>query len=220
MKIRAVVFDLDGTLLDTLEDIAASVNDVLRKQGFPTHPVGDYRYFIGDGPSMLIRRALPAGERTDKMIAECIASFKEAYLKNWNGATKPYYGVVETITELGKYPIKLAVLSNKPDSFTKICVDEFLGGPKFHAVLGVRDGIPPKPDPTGAKWVANQLQIKFEHILYVGDSGVDMKTAVNAGMIPIGVLWGFRTREELIKNGAKTVISKPREILAIIQASY
>ena len=213
MPDKAVVFDLDGTLLDTLEDIATSMNNVLHNQGFPIHHAEAYRNFIGNGAVMLIKRSLPAGERTDKMVSECTASFKEEYLRNWNKTTKPYPGIVEALDQLVGKKIKLAILSNKPDSFTKICVDEFLGGHKFHIVLGQRDGVPPKPDPTGAKLVADHLGIKPEHILYIGDSGVDMKTATYAGMYPIGVLWGFRPKEELIRNGAKAVISRPQELV-------
>ena len=217
LKIEGVVFDLDGTLLDTHEDLAGAVNQVLQKQGFPTHPIEAYRYFIGDGPTLLIRRALPAGERTETKIAECIASFKEAYLENWNRTTKPFDGVVEVISKLVEVSVKLAVLSNKPDNFTKICVDHFFEGSLFQAVLGTGDRTPPKPDPTGAKWVAERLQLEPQHILYIGDSGVDMKTALNAGMLPVGVLWGFRSREELITCGAKLVISKPDEILSLVR---
>jgi len=216
MNNKAVVFDLDGTLLDTLEDIAESMNNVLQKRGFPIHPLGAYRNFIGDGARMLINRSLPAGERIEKIIAECSASFKEEYLRNWNKTTKPYDGIVKTLDELVKNKLKLAVLSNKPDIFTKMCVNEFLDSHKFQVVLGQRDDIPPKPDPTGAKLIADHLRIEPGHILYIGDSGVDMKTAIYAGMVPIGVLWGFRPKEELIKNGAKAVISSPQEIITHI----
>ncbi|MCL0061042.1 HAD family hydrolase [Dehalococcoidia bacterium] len=216
MRFEAVVFDLDGTLLDTLEDIADSANAVLAKRHFPTHNVEDYRYFVGDGLPTLLSRILPQESRNDNIIKECVQRFREEYGRNWNVKTKPYDGVAEMLDALAVRHLKMAVLSNKPDDFTKKCVVELLPKWTFEIVLGLHSGIPPKPDPTGAHQVADYLSIPPSQILYVGDSAIDMKTAIAAGMYPLGVLWGFRSREELEDNGARTLIERPQEILALL----
>ncbi|MBT9149171.1 MAG: HAD family hydrolase [Dehalococcoidia bacterium] len=216
MYFKAVVFDLDGTLLDTLEDIAHSANTVLARRGFPTHSLDDYRYFVGEGVTTLITRVLPDEKRNDDTIAECVRAFREEYGRNWNVKTTPYDGVPQMLDELASRHLKLAVLSNKPDDFTKKCVTELLPDWTFEIVLGLHSGIPPKPDPTGASQVAEYLSVPPSRILYVGDSGIDMKTAIAAGMFPLGVLWGFRSQEELQDNGAQALISRPQEILAVL----
>jgi phosphoglycolate phosphatase len=220
MNKKAVVFDLDGTLLYTLEDIAFSMNRVLEKKGFHVHPTHAFRHFIGDGSAMMVRRSLPESERTDSMIAGCMELFKKEYLNNWSRTTHPYEGIVETLDRLAKKNVKLAVLSNKPKQFTKLCVDRFLDNNKFQMVVGQCDGIPPKPDPKGAKLIAERLNVEPDRFLYVGDSGVDMKTAQCAGMVPVGVLWGFRDREELIQSGARAVVSRPPEIISLVQGIH
>ena len=216
MHFKAIVFDLDGTLLDTLEDIANSANTVLARHGFPTHNLDDYRNFVGDGVTTLITRVLPGEKRHDDTIAECVRAFREEYSRNWNVKTTPYDGVAEMLDELAARHLKLAVLSNKPDDFTKKCVIELLPDWTFEIVLGLHSGIPPKPDPTGARQIAEHLSVPPSRILYVGDSGVDMKTAIAAGMFPVGVLWGFRSREELQDNGAQALIQRPQDILAVL----
>ena len=216
MRFQAVVFDLDGTLLDTLEDIADSGNAVLAKRHFPTHKVADYRYFVGDGLPTLLTRILPQESRNDDIIKECVEEFREEYGRSWTVKTKPYDGVPEMLDALTALPLKMAVLSNKPDDFTRKCVVEFLPKWTFEIVLGLHSGIPHKPDPTGARRVAEHLSIPPSQILYVGDSSIDMKTATATGMYPLGVLWGFRSRKELEDNGARAVIERPQEILAML----
>ena len=216
MRFEAVVFDLDGTLLDTLEDIADSANTLLARHHFPTHSVEDYRYFVGDGVPTLVTRILPPEGRNDDIIKECVQEFRQEYGRNWKVKTKPYDGVAEMLDALSVRHLKMAVLSNKPDDFTRKCVVEFLPRWTFEIVLGLHSGIPPKPDPTGAHRVAEYLSIPPSQILYVGDSAIDMKTAIAAGMYPLGVLWGFRSREELEDNGARALIERPQEILALL----
>ncbi|MDL2123129.1 MAG: HAD family hydrolase [Deltaproteobacteria bacterium] len=216
MEFKAVIFDLDGTLLNSLEDIAGSANKILATHCFPTHKPDDYKIFVGSGISELMTRALPEKERDPDTVDDYVKEYREEYARNWNARTKPYAGIAAMLDELVSRKIKLAVLSNKLHAFTKQCVNELLPRWKFNIVMGLQNDIPPKPDPASALQIAKQLNIDPPHILYVGDSDIDMKTAVAAYMHPVGVLWGFRTKEELQKNGAKTLIEKPQELLALI----
>jgi phosphoglycolate phosphatase len=215
---RAVIFDLDGTLLDTLEDIGRSANQVLEELGFPAHPFGAYRQFIGEGIGTLFARALPqvVADNDPALIARCVAGFREAYGQGWNVATRPYPGIPELLDELANRSVRLAVLSNKPDAFVRQCVDEYLAQWPFRSVHGDRDGVPRKPDPAGALHAAGTLEVLPAEILYLGDSSVDMTTACRAGMVPIGAGWGFRTAEELHSSGAVTVINHPLDLLAFL----
>jgi len=213
----AVLFDLDGTLLDTLEDIADAANRVLARNHYPTHPVVAYRYFVGEGARTLVRRVLPEKARSDDAIDRLYEEFRGEYTRNWNVKTRPYDGVPEMLDGLVESGLKIAVLSNKPDDFTRMCVAELLTAWTFDAVLGHHDGIPPKPDPTGARQIAVELGVKPARILYAGDSSIDMATAVAAGMFPVGVLWGFRPREELEASGARAIIENPGQLLALVR---
>jgi len=217
MNYKAVIFDLDGTLLNSLEDIADSANSLLSNHDLPTHKPDDYKIFVGSGISELMSRALPEKEKDPDTIDDYVKEFREEYARNWNVKTEPYAGIAAMLDELVSRKIKIAVLSNKLHAFTKQCVDELLPRWKFNIVMGLQNDIPPKPDPTSALQIAKQLNIDPLHILYVGDSDIDMKTALAACMHPVGVLWGFRTKKELQKNGAKTLIEKPQELLDLIE---
>ena len=216
MKYKGVIFDLDGTLLDTLEDLTDSVNRVLAARGFPTHTVDEYRYFIGDGTAMLITRALPEEERTVETVRSCLHAYFEDYGHNWNVKTRPYDGIPEMLDALTERGLKVAVLSNKQHEFTKRCVAHFLPNWTFEVVLGQRDEGTRKPDPAGALEVAERLNIPPGGVLYVGDSAIDMKTAIAAGMFPVGVCWGFRPVEELQDGGAQALIERPLDILNLL----
>jgi phosphoglycolate phosphatase len=216
MPYKAILFDLDGTLLDTLKDIGASVNRVLEGKGFPTHELDTYRYFVGDGSVVLINRALPKEKRNDDVIRTCLTEFLEDYGRNLNVKTKPYEGIPEMLDALNDRGLKMAVLSNKPHELTKQCVTELLSNWNFDVVIGQRNGAPPKPDPAGALEVAKRLNIPPADFLYIGDSGVDMKTAVASGMFPVGVLWGFRSMGELKDNGSLALVDRPSEILSLL----
>ena len=218
MRVKAVLFDLDGTLLDTLEDIANSVNSALLRYGLPTHSVDAYRYFIGEGVTTLVSRALPDENRDSDIIAKCVKGFRQEYSRNWNVNTRPYEGVPELLDALAAKHIKMAVLSNKPDDFTKQCVSELLPNHSFEMILGQRDAIPIKPAPVGALQIADRLGITPSRFLYLGDSAIDMKTAVRAGMFPVGALWGFRPLEELQEHGAQAVIERPVDLLGLLDA--
>lgn len=220
MRFQAVVFDLDGTLLNTLEDIAHSTNSALVKYGFPPHGIDEYRYLVGEGLTMLISRALPAENQNDDIVSDCVKAFNENYSRNWNVNTTPYQGVPELLDELTAKQVKMAILSNKPDDSTKHCVRGFLPYKSFEMVLGQREGTPRKPDPAGALEIAETLGIAPPQFLYLGDSGIDMQTATRAGMFPVGALWGFRSEEELRTHGAQVVIDRPIELLGLLERSW
>lgn len=213
MSYQAVVFDLDGTLLNTLDDIADSANAVLADHGHPPHPADDYRFFIGGGVDILFQRALPEEERDPATIRACVDRFREVYKSGWNVKTRLYDGVIELLDALVDRDWKLAVLSNKPHAFTEVCVDCYLARWPISPVLGQRNGIPHKPDPTGALEIADQLGISPTQFLYLGDSATDMETARSAGMFAVGALWGFRPENELREAGAQALIEKPIDLL-------
>ncbi len=216
MPFQAITFDLDGTLLYTLEDIAHSANYILNKYGFPTHKVNDYQDFVGDGVYMLVQRALPESHRNEKLIQDMIDDFALIYDQRWKNNTRPYPGIQEILKELNKRSFKLAILSNKPDKFTQLCVQEFFPSIHFDLVLGHKDNLPLKPDPALSEFLLKSLQSSPGKTLFVGDSGVDVKTAINGGMIPAGVLWGYRDRKELEENGARFLFDKPSDIIDLI----
>jgi phosphoglycolate phosphatase len=216
MSYNAILFDLDGTLLDTLEDLADAVNRVLSARGFPGHSLDSYRYFIGDGAARLIRRVLPEDKRNEDIIGDCLDAFLKDYSRNWNVKTKPYKDIPELLDSLTARKIKMAVLTNKPHMFAKICVEELLPNWQFEVVLGQRENVPPKPDPAGALDVAERLKLRPPDILYLGDSAVDMQTALAASMFPVGAGWGFRPADELKKNGCRVLIDRPLEILDLL----
>lgn len=213
----AVLFDLDGTLLDTLADLGNAVNRTLEAHGLPTHPLDAYRNFVGDGVYKLIERALPADRRDPQTFESCLQTYRKDYARNWNVQTRPYPGIAELLDELIARRIRLAVLSNKPDEFTQVCVRQLLGRWRFDVVLGARDDIPPKPDPASALEIARRLELSPGQFIYLGDSGVDMQTARAAGMTCVGALWGFRTREELQAAGAQKLIRHPLELLELLR---
>lgn len=218
MGFQGIVFDLDGTLLDTLEDVADSANAVLRRLGFPEHPVEAYRYFIGDGMENLVRRVVPRECGDPETIGRCGALIRDEYSRHWAVKTRPYDGIPDLLDALAARGLPMAVLSNKPDELTALCVARLLPRWAFAVVLGAGPELPRKPDPAGALRIAARLRIACAQILYLGDTGTDMQTAVAAGMFPVGALWGFRTAEELRTNGARVLLSTPQELLAILDA--
>jgi phosphoglycolate phosphatase len=212
----AIVCDLDGTLLDTLEDLADSVNIVLAEQGLPVHAVQAYRYFVGDGASVLMTRVLPEKLRDTGLHTTCLKRFREVYATRWNLKTKPYRGIPEMLAEVSRRAIRLAVLSNKPHDVTLQCVDVLLASTVFDIVQGQVEGVPRKPDPQGALAIAQALHVAPERCWYLGDTATDMQTATRAGMLPVGVLWGFRTREELAQHGARVLLASPDQLLPLL----
>jgi phosphoglycolate phosphatase len=216
MRFKASLFDLDGTLLNTLDDLADTANAALASLHHPVHPTDSYRYFVGEGLNILIKRIMPAA-CSEQQVAECEDIFKRMYALHWADKSRPYEGVEAMLSSLKKMGRKLAILSNKPDDFTGMCVKRYFPANMFACVYGQREGIPKKPDPAGALFIAERLGIKPADILYVGDTATDMQTGKSAGMMTAGVLWGFREINELQKNGADYIVSHPREIVKLCQ---
>lgn len=217
MNYQAVIFDLDGTLLDSLEDLADSMNQVLARQSFPVHAAEQYRYFVGDGIAELVRRVLPETQRDAALVAQNIQWMSAEYEQRWDKKTRPYAGIVEMLGELTEIGLRMAILSNKPDAFTKIMVPALLPGWNFAPVFGARPDVPVKPDPQAALEIAAQLGVPPHEILYLGDTATDMRTARAAGMMAVGVAWGFRPVEELQQHGAQRIIHYPTDLLPLLQ---
>ncbi len=213
---RAVLFDLDGTLLDTLEDLATAANRALASRGLPDHPQAAYRHFVGDGLRSLVERILPETRRGLEDVQATMAAFEREYARNWHERTAPYPGIASMLDRLSEVGLRLAILSNKPDGFTRLCVERLLPDWTFEPLVGQRPGVPKKPDPAAALAIAAHLDLRPEQVLYVGDTATDMRTASAAGMDSVGVLWGFRAEEELRQAGARWLIAEPGELLAIL----
>lgn len=206
---QAVMFDLDGTLTNSLMDIAFAMNRALRLHGLPEHPVAAYRYMVGDGARVLAQRAV--GERAE--LAETVLREYQAYYQEHNLEwTKPYEGIVQLLRALQAKGVKLCVFSNKPHADTCRVVEHSFPEIDFAVVRGQMEGVPVKPDPAGALAVAREVGVVPEDFLYLGDTNVDMRCARNAGMHPIGVTWGFREAEELLAAGAERLIHHPMEL--------
>ena len=212
MPMKAILFDLDGTLLDTLDDLADAANRVLDQAGLPTHPRSAYRQFIGDGSRMLITRAIPEDYRTPERIEDLLTRFKDDYSRHWKTATCPYPGIQDLLNDLVERDIPRAVVTNKPHAFAECCVHHFFPETPFQMIWGQKEGIPLKPHPRPALEAAKHLQVATGECLLLGDSGVDMETARSAGMLPVGAAWGFRSVDELVKAGAAHIVQSPLEI--------
>ena len=208
---RAGIFDLDGTLVDSIGDIGGAMNAALAAHGLPQHPIDAYRRFVGDGVQKLVERALGGrGELAEAVLAE----YRREYAERLLATTVPYPGVLDAVDALADRGIALAVLSNKPQLATQRIVAALFPG-RFRVVLGERTGVPRKPDPAAALEIAAALDVAPAATAFVGDTAVDMRTAVAAGMHPIGVLWGFRGRDEITAAGARDVIAAATELVAL-----
>ena len=213
--IKAVLFDLDGTIANSLLDLAVSVNHSLKEFGFNERDVQDFRYFAGDGMPKMIERALPEAYRDENTVRAVLSSFLKYYGVHYCDNTKPYDGITEMIDALKNRGIKVAVVTNKAQEMADRVVKK-LYGDRFLVIFGKRDGIPSKPDPKSALITMSELGVQPEECIFVGDSGADIKTGVNSGAYPVGVLWGFREKSELISSGAKSIISNPFKLIEII----
>ena len=215
MKFNAVFFDLDGTLANSLADLANSVNYVLSQNGFPTHNAECYKYFAGDGILKMIERAVPSEYSSDPIVYELKDRFMEYYAKHYADNTVAYDGLNELVDALKQKVIKIAVVTNKAQEMAEKVVNKLFGD-SFDYILGLREGIPAKPDPTGIFMAMKELDVEPKECAFVGDTGMDVAGGVNAGAYPIGVLWGFREKQELVKFGAKEFASNAKELLNII----
>lgn len=216
MAIKLVIFDLDGTLVDTLADLAGAMNTVLARLGYPTHPVPDYRFKVGNGVAKLVERALPEAAREPAVMAEALQQFLDYYNRHDMEATAPYAGIPELLRQLRARGMQLAVASNKPHAAAVEIVRHYFGNGLFDCVYGQRPGAPVKPDPAIVRDILHALHRGPEETLYVGDSAVDMETARRSGLVSVGVLWGFRPESELRAAGARHIVASPDEILSLL----
>ena len=213
-KMKAVIFDLDGTLLDTIGDIADSMNAVLARQGLPPHSVEKYKLYVGDGAANLVKRSVAGIEYAEETLMRLEAEYKAEYLKRQADKTMPYAGIPELLAALAERGVKIAVLSNKPHVATLEVMAHFFPDISFSALIGHRPGYPVKPDPAGALEILEMLGLPPEDVLYVGDTGTDMQTAKAAGLKAVGALWGFRGKKELEDNGADMIAEHPLDIIS------
>jgi len=212
MRFKAIIFDLDGTLLDTLKDLALSVNTVLKKHGLKEHPVDAYRYFVGDGIEALVQRAFAQEAVENGEFEARVEAVKEEYGKRWADHTVPYSGVPEMLDYLEERQIHKAIFSNKLHEFAVLTVTKLLPDWSFSSIIGIKPGIPRKPDPHGALLIAEKIGVEPDRTVYLGDTATDMQTAVAGGFYPVGALWGFRPAEELLESGAGMLAHSPLEV--------
>lgn len=216
MPLRAVLFDFDGTLVDTLDDIADAMNHALVSNDLAPHPTDAYRALVGEGVARLVERALP--DEALHLHDAVLGDLSEYYTNHMLDKSRPYPGVPELLDELAGRGVPMAVLSNKPHAATAWMVERLLGEWPFHPVLGESDDVPRKPDPAGALKIAEAVGVEPGGWLYLGDTLTDMRTATAAGMYPVGALWGFRDREELVEHGARAVVERPGEVGGLLEA--
>jgi phosphoglycolate phosphatase len=220
MKYEGVIFDLDGTLANTLDDIAGSMNRVLKAHDFPVHLVNDYKLLVGRGLDNLVAQALPAGSRQKERIAQYLEEMIADYNVNCLVETHLYKGIRELLNQLVQMKISLAVFSNKTQPLTLKIMNQLAGDIPFVKIVGARPGFPKKPDPAGALEICKGMHLIPENIIYVGDSDVDMMMATQAGMLAVGVLWGFRSQKELLANGAKILLKRPLDLLENLNKEF
>lgn len=213
--VKAVLFDLDGTLLDTLPDIMFVLNETLRKFSYPEITIGQTRDYIGEGAYRLVERALPAGAEN---IEECFEYFKKVYASCKNRNTRPFEGIMDLLASLKAQGVKLAVITNKPQGATEECVKQFFPD-MFDFVAGDGGLFPCKPDPSSAQYAALSMRVAPAECVFVGDGETDALTAVNARMKGVSVLWGYRTREQLEAAGATRFVQTVEELGKILQNS-
>ncbi|MDA3941478.1 MAG: HAD family hydrolase [Spirochaetia bacterium] len=215
MKYKAVIFDLDGTLLYTLGDIALALNMVLTELDMPTHPEEAYMKFVGHGLMETLKRACPE-QCSEEILEKGYLRVIEEYSKNPVIGTKPYEGISQLLDSLIDKGIKIAILSNKEDKLVKYIAEKLLSTWHFLTIQGILPDVPPKPDPFAVNQIIKDMNVEFSEAIFVGDSGVDMKTAANSGLLGVGVTWGYRDIVELTEAGAGIVIDKPEDLVRIL----
>ncbi|MEN8201160.1 MAG: HAD-IA family hydrolase [Bacteroidota bacterium] len=214
MNIKGIIFDLDGTLVNTIEDIGDAANMLLKLHGYSQYSSQDFIRWIGNGAAKFIENAI--GKEVDpELLKDYVSEFKEIYQENLHNKSRLYEGIPQVLDELSTKGLKLAILSNKPHHLTEAVVRHYLSAWDFHPVLGQRIHVPRKPDPAAAIEIADKLDIPVNRFLFVGDSMGDLRTSAAAGMMPVGVSWGYGLREEQSLNG-ETLIHHPQEILSLL----
>lgn len=214
MGYRAAIFDLDGTLVDSLADLADSANAMLAFYGFLQHSLEEYRYFVGNGARKLMERCLPPERAKDPgFVDEALERYNRCYEERMLHKTHPYEGILSMLEALGKRGIPLAICTNKQQFAADVVAGKMFPEGTFREVIGDRKGMPRKPDPTRALEIVDHFGVRPENVAYLGDSSTDMETARNAGFLPIGVAWGFRPVRELMESGAEVVLHTPMELL-------
>ena len=214
MRFSGVIFDLDGTLLNTIEDIAETINLVFGRRGYPPFSIEDCMWMVGDGMEVLVRKALPGGSGNEALIDEIVQEYREAYSLAWRAHSRPYPGVLELLEALKAMGIRSAVLSNKSHAFAEIMTRELLPF-DFEIVRGALPGVPFKPDPAAALQIASEMDVPPSGFVFVGDADIDMETARAAGMYPAGALWGFRDAANLKAGGASVLLAFPGDLLRL-----
>ncbi|MCC8147132.1 MAG: HAD family hydrolase [Bacteroidales bacterium] len=212
----AVLFDLDGTLVDSLIDIADAMNRTLTHFGYPVFNYGAYKYFVGNGLRTLVYKCLPEDKKEDRYVNETLAVMMIEYGKSYSNKTVLYPGISGLLDELTSKGYKLAVLSNKADNLTQKIASILLRQWKFEIIMGATEQFPRKPSPDAALFIAEKLNVYPENIMYLGDTNADMQTANAAGMYAVGVTWGFRERKELEENGAREIIDHPKDLIPLL----
>ena len=215
---KGIIFDLDGTLINSLTDIALCMNEVLQQMQLPTHDIQQYNYFVGDGAWVLSQNVLPKNSQ-EHLVKEVFERFKKLYDENIYENTKPYDGIYELLQQLEQHSFKLGILSNKPHEFTLKYAKKFFSEYAFEEIHGQKKEAMKKPHPAGALHIAQAFGLQSQEIFYIGDTSTDMKTAYNAKMKSIGVTWGFRPKEELIEHGAHYIAHTPQEIFEIVMST-
>ena len=214
--IKAVLFDLDGTLANSLKDLADATNYALAAEDFPLRQTEEFKMFVGDGIPKMLERALPDGYKNVETVNKVKENFLKYYSVHYADSTSSYDGVDELLAKLKEMGMIIAVVTNKAQEMADKVITKLYGN-TFKAVFGKREGVPAKPDPTLALIAMEELGVKPSECVFLGDSGMDVATAVNSGALPVGELWGFREEAELLENGAKYIIREPLELLDIIK---
>ena len=213
---KLAIFDLDGTLLNTIEDLGYAANHALQAHGYPTHSIASYPFFVGNGARRLIERVLPEDARTEATIDRLLITFKEYYNDHNTDYTKPYEGIPELLSLLSSRGVAIAVASNKYQAATEKLISHFFPTLSFIAVEGQKEGVPVKPDPSIVFEILAKAKTPKADTIYIGDSGVDMETARRACVDSVGVTWGFRPEKELVENHADTIVNSPGDIAKLI----
>jgi len=213
---KLAIFDLDGTLLNTIEDLGYAANHALQAHGYPTHSIASYPFFVGNGVRRLIERVLPEDARTEATIDRLLITFKEYYNDHNTDYTKPYEGIPELLSLLSSRGVAIAVASNKYQAATEKLISHFFPTLSFIAVEGQKEGVPVKPDPSIVFEILAKAKTPKADTIYIGDSGVDMETARRACVDSVGVTWGFRPEKELVENHADTIVNSPDDIEKLV----